>query len=240
MGSPFPSLTKTWHSEAYDAISPSRPELSAKGKVIVITGGGGSVGGAAALAFAQAGATKIAVIGRRIGPLEETKGKVESQVTGAFVLVVQGDLANAQSMNNAFKDITAQFGKINILVANAGYLPNFEALSTADPEEWWRGFEINAKGAFNLSRALMAGNAADNCIVVDISTCVVHMPGMANASGYVASKLAGTKIWEILGKEHSDKLSIVHVHPGVIYSELNIKSGVTAADNGKPNRGVLT
>lgn len=233
MGDVFPSLTKKWHSETYDAIDPRRPELSAKGKVIVITGGGGSIGCATALAFAKAGATKIAVIGRRGGPLSETKKTVESEASGSNVLTVQGDVSDGESMKKALREVLDKLGKINILVANAGYLPQFEAVLTADPEEWWRGFEINTRGAFNVARALLSGPAADDLILVDVSTCVVHMPALRRASGYVCSKAASTKIWETVANENQEKMSLVHVHPGVIYSELNVKSGITATDNGK-------
>ena len=57
------------------------------------------------------------------------------------------------------------------------------------------------------------------------------MPAMASASAYVASKLAATKIYETFGAENPE-VEIVHIHPGVVYSELNVKSGVTAADDG--------
>lgn len=228
---PFPSLTRRWHSKAYPAIDPARPELSAKGKVVVITGGGGSVGGATALAFAQAGAERIAVIGRRKDPLNETKKNVESQFKNVQVLVQTGDLADGVMMKEAMRSIADKLGKIDILVANAGYLSKFESLAEADAEEWWRGFEINTKGAFNTIRALLPVAGAET-IIVDVSTCVVHMPAMASASAYVASKLAGTKIYEMAAAENPS-LSVVHVHPGVVYSELNVKSGVTAADDGR-------
>ena len=226
---PFPSLTKQWHSKAYSAIDPTRPELTAKGKVIAITGGGGSIGCATALAFAKAGAEKIALIGRRDGPLEETKKAVESEVNNVQILTLQGDLSKATSMKDALATVGKEFGKINILVANAGYLSKFETLESSDPDEWWTGFEINTKGAFNTVRAFLPV-AAPYPIIIDISTCVVHMPAMASASGYVSSKLAGTKIFETAAAENKD-LSVIHVHPGVIYSELNIKSGISASDD---------
>ncbi len=68
----FPSLTKEWHAKTYPAIDPTRQELSAKGKVVVITGGGGSIGGVTATAYAKAGVEKLAIIGRRKSPLNET------------------------------------------------------------------------------------------------------------------------------------------------------------------------
>lgn len=232
--SAFPSLTKKWHSEAYPRISPSRPELSAKGKVVAITGGGGSIGGAVALAFAQAGATKIAIIGRREGSLQETKKTVESQVQGVSVLIIKGDLSDAQSMKNALETVSNQFGPIDVLVANAGFLPHMGKVTDADPQEWWTGFEINTKGAFNTCRAFLPV-AAPGALLIEISTCVVHMPAMITASGYTSSKLAGTKVYETFGAENADKISVIHIHPGVIYSELNVKSGVVAADNGELN-----
>lgn len=76
------------------------------------------------------------------------------------------------------------------------------------------------------------GHAADECSVVEISTEIVNMPAMANASSYVASKLAGTKIWEIIGKEKGN-LNVVHVHLSVIYSELNVISSTAAVNNGE-------
>lgn len=167
---PFPSLTKKWHDKPYAAIDPARPELSAKGKVIVITGGGGSIGGATCLAFARAGCQKIAIIGRRDGPLHDTKKKVESEVPGVEVFVIHGDLKEADSMRGALGNVKQELGEIDILVANAGYLPRFEAIREADPEEWWSGFETNVKGAFNLSRAFLSV-ASKNAMVVEISTC---------------------------------------------------------------------
>jgi hypothetical protein len=86
------------------------------------------------------------------------------------------------------------------------------------------------KGAFNIIQAFLPV-AANNPIIVDISTCVVQMPAMASGSGYVSSKLASTKVYETAAAE-DEHLSVVHIHPGVIYSELNVKSGITAADDG--------
>lgn len=223
MADVFPSLTKVWHNKPYSDIDPTRPELSAKNKVIAITGGGGAIGSAIALAFARAGSRKIAVIGRREGPLRETKKKVENKVPNAHVLVVHGDLTQADSMRGALGNVKQELGGIDILVANGGYLPKFQALAEADPEEWRMGFETNVFGAFNLSRAFMSV-AAKDAIVVDISTCVVHLPAMKTASGYVASKLAATKIWETFRRETG--IDVVHIHPGVVHSVGVIKSWV--------------
>lgn len=226
---PFPSLTKTWHSKYYSAIDPSRPELSAKGKVVAITGAGGSIGGATALAFAKAGA-KVAVIGRRHGPLHETKTSVEKAVSGAQVFIVQGDVSKADSMMGAFGNVRQELGSIDILVCNAGYLSTFEPLESADFEEWWKGYEINVGGAFHCTRALLH-NASANPILVDISTCPIVMPAIQKASSYIPSKMAAFKVYETFAAENS-QVEVVHIHPGVVLSDINVKSGITAQDSG--------
>ena len=170
----FPSLTKKWHSEAYEAIDPYRPELSQKDKVIAITGAGGAIGAATALAFAKAGAHKIALLGRRKQLLEKTKSSVEAAVPGVTVEPIHCDIADADSVRGAFGNIKKDLGPIDVLVCAAGYLSDFHALNDAEPEEWWKGFEINTKGAFNCSRALLS-NCSSRAILVDISTCVVYV-----------------------------------------------------------------
>ena len=101
----FPSLTKEWHSKSYPAIDPLRPEMSQKGKVVVITGAGGSIGAATALAFAKAGATRIAVLGRREKLLHSTKEEVEAAVPGTTVQVDHCDIAEADSVRGTFGNI---------------------------------------------------------------------------------------------------------------------------------------
>ena len=228
---PFPSLTKEWHSQSYAAIDPLRPELSAKGKVVAITGGGGAIGAATALAFAKAGAHKIAIIGRRREPLHAAKEMIESAVPGTTIETIHGDIASADSVRGAFGNIKKDLGEIDILVCNAGYLSKLERLEEADPEEWWKGYEINVRGAFNCTRALLSNSSA-RAIVVDVTTCVVHMPAGSGMSGYVSSKLAATKIFETFGVEHPN-YEVVHIHSGVVSSEINVKSGITAQDGGK-------
>lgn len=123
-----------------------------------------------------------------------------------------------------------ELGDIDILICNAGYLSHLHPLETADPTEWWRGFEINVGGAFNCTRAYLSV-AGKNPILLEISTCPIVMPAMANASSYIPSKMAALKVYETFAAENPN-FEVVHVHPGVIYSDLNVKSGIAAQDSG--------
>ncbi|KAI8237895.1 Short chain dehydrogenase andI [Colletotrichum sp. SAR 10_86] len=66
----FMSLTKIYHHKPYELIPPPRPELSAAGKNVVITGGGTGIGKSIALSFAKAGASSVCILGRRLDRLE--------------------------------------------------------------------------------------------------------------------------------------------------------------------------
>jgi NAD(P)-dependent dehydrogenase (short-subunit alcohol dehydrogenase family) len=226
---PFPSLTRKWHSEPYPSIDPTRPELSATGKIVAITGGEGSIGVAVAKAFARAGAEKIAIIGRRAESWSVAKAEIEC--LGAKVLAVRGDISDGLSIHHAFATVEREFGRVNIAVANAGYLSTFSPIPQADPDDWWKGFEVNTKGAFNTSRAFLAV-AAPDAYLVDISTGIVHMQSKPGASSYVPSKLAATKIYETVAAENNS-LHVVHIHPGLVRSELSSKAGMPAMDSGE-------
>lgn len=62
----FVSFTQTWHNKPYDYISPDRQELSMAGQNVVVVGGGTGIGKATAIAFAQAGAASVSILGRHV------------------------------------------------------------------------------------------------------------------------------------------------------------------------------
>lgn len=139
MQPPFPSPVSTWHNETYAAINPSNFTASVSGKTIVISGGGAGIGREITRAFAQAGAAKIHISGRREAPLIETKKDVESAVPGVKVLVYANvDVAD----EDAVSKMAAQVGAWDIFVANAGYLSGKERVVEADSKDWWQSMEV--------------------------------------------------------------------------------------------------
>ena len=139
----FPSPFPSWHNDTYATIDPTRSELSAKGKHIIITGGGSGIGPEIARSFAKAGAKDIGIIGRTESTLRETKERLEKEFKDLSVYYAIADVVDGDAVDAAFKTILAQNGgKIDILVSNAGYLPNPGSMKESLVSEWWKGYEV--------------------------------------------------------------------------------------------------
>lgn len=203
------------HKTTYPAISPLRPELSTKGKNALITGGGSGIGATIAKSFAKSGVTNLALLGRTSKTLLGNKTEIEKQYqTKVWTYVV--DIADAESTRYAIEAYTKAInGKIDILVANAGYMPKAERITVADPADWWLGFEINTKGNFNLLRAF-DHFSAPAARVIHVSSRSTYMEFMEGFSGYRASKLAAYKLFSWYASENLDK--VVHqFDPGFVF-----------------------
>ena len=227
LGKPF---TPTYHHKPYPAIDPTRPELSAKDKVVVITGGGQGIGRATARSFAKANAKAIVIIGRTERSLLDTKAEIE-QITGLTTVRVHvGDVTNETAIQNIFASVKQEFGEIDVLVSNAGYLPTLGPIASEDPDDVWKAFEINVKGAFNVVRAFL-GAASPNATIINVSSGVVHLT-LPGSQAYSTSK-AAVLTWLGFVQGENESMRVVSVHPGVIESAMSIKSGTPAEDDGK-------
>jgi NAD(P)-dependent dehydrogenase (short-subunit alcohol dehydrogenase family) len=234
MTSPFfPSLTKIWHCASYPAISPSRPELSAKGKNIVITGGGSGIGASIAKAFAAGGSTHIAIMSRTESNLLMTKHLIEEKFLGTKVLAVTADITDASQVDDAFAKISQAFGKIDVFVCNSAFLPVPRPIFSPDfdIQDWWTTFNTNVLGTLNSVRAFVR-HATESAQILHISTAIAHIPPLEpGISAYAASKLAATKLFDYIALENPE-IHIVNIHPGLVESRMSRKSGHGGMDHG--------
>ena len=133
----FPSLTSEWHNNTYSDISPTRRELSAANKTIVVTGGGSGIGAETARSFAAAGAAHVAILGRTQEKLSQTKASISAEHQHSRVSTHVADVADESAMKAAAREI----GKWDVLILNAGvqYPSNIEG---ADVSAWWKVLEV--------------------------------------------------------------------------------------------------
>jgi 2-dehydro-3-deoxy-D-gluconate 5-dehydrogenase len=106
--------------------------FSLEGNVAVVTGAGGGIGKAAAIALAEAGAD-LALVGRNVGKLDATAHAVKA--AGQRALVVEADVTNELAVKNACGRVLAEFGRADILFNNAG-ITSPKLLADMPLDEW--------------------------------------------------------------------------------------------------------
>lgn len=233
---PMPSFTKTWHSMSYSAIDPHRTSLSLQGKTIVITGAGSGIGARTALSFAAAGASDIAILGRREQNLLATKSRVESEYANSKVHIFAVDVAVTANVDTAITNFAQAAGKLDVLINNAGVGVQDALIQDADVEEWYSSIDINLKGSFNVARAFLQHKAAEASII-NVASFISFLDVAPQHSSYAVSKAAVVRLFDYIQLQHPE-LSVIHVHPGMVQTEMTAP-GVVSPDDGelqKPQR----
>jgi len=225
-------FTKTVHHEAYDKISPLRPELSAQGKNILVTGGGTGIGKSIALEFARAKAKSVTILGRRRTHLEEAEKEIAAGRTdqATTVLFVAADLMKPEDVERAFQTVYSRVGYIDVLVSNAAAMSAGGPLSSYEPEVFMHGFNLNVLSAFNAVQAFLP-LAGPKPMIINISTALAHFAPMAGAGSYAISKAANLKMMNYFAVENPD-LHVVNVQPGTVTTDMSAQVGVEATDTG--------
>ena len=134
----LPFFTETFHRETYPGISPTRPEQSAAGKVIVVTGAGGKIGKAICKAFARANAQCVGMLDVDSKRLRNAKTDVEQETDGGPTILqtFPVDITDQPSVRDVFAVLTAKFGCTHVLVNNAGYQTEPQRYRDSPLSEW--------------------------------------------------------------------------------------------------------
>jgi NAD(P)-dependent dehydrogenase (short-subunit alcohol dehydrogenase family) len=160
--------------------------FSLDGKVAVITGASRGIGGAIAHALARAGA-KVALLGRDAAALDSVR--TELHADGKSVACFVADVLDTAQLGTVFDEIIAAFGRIDILINNAGVEQKCESLSV--PEALWdRIVDTNLRSAFFCAQA--AARRMQGGSIVNVCSLTSEV-GVPKAAAYGASKsgLAG-------------------------------------------------
>ncbi|CEJ81085.1 hypothetical protein VHEMI01234 [[Torrubiella] hemipterigena] len=219
---PFPSPTQKWHDNTYPSLSPTRPELSAKGKTIAITGGGTGIGAETAAQFAAAGAARIGIFGRREQPLLATKASIEKRFPGVEVFTASTDVTNKEQVDAAFASFLGD-SKLDVVISAAAKTGPTASVQDADGDEFIEAVNVNLKGALFTAQAFLR-HASKNAVAVNVSSSAAHLnfgPGFAS---YNCSKISAFRLWDSLAFANPE-LSVFHVQPGVVDTEMNREAG---------------
>jgi 3-oxoacyl-[acyl-carrier protein] reductase len=169
-----------------------------KEKVILITGSAQGIGRAIALRFAKAGA-KIALndIEAQKENLEKVKKEIEELGTDAKYYFA--DVSKYEEVERMIKEIERDFGKLDVLVNNAGIIKD-RTLAKMTLEEWKAVIEVNLTGTFNCTKAVLPLIVANQGCIINISS-IVGERGNFGQTNYSASKAGIIGFTKSLAKE---------------------------------------
>ncbi len=187
------------------------------GKAALITGGGTGIGRAIALAFAREGAS-VALAGRRLEKVRQVAGEIEKQ--GGAALALECDVTRSRDAERVVRDTAKKFGKLNVLVNNAGTL-SVSTVDSISEEDWDRVMTVNVKGPFLMSRAaLKEFRKAGGGAIVNIGS-VLGLVAMKDRAAYCASKGGVTMLTKAMALDHAhENVRVNCICPSIVETEL--------------------
>jgi len=196
-------------------------EDNIKGKVVIITGGSSGLGENTARHLASKGA-KVVIAARRKDKLDAIAKDIEND--GGEVLVVETDVTNRAQVKNLIKQSKDEFGKIDVLINNAGLMA-IAPLSEDKVEEWDAMIDINIKGVlYGISAALPVFKEQGYGHFINLSSVAgikVFSPG---GTVYSGTKYAVRAISDGLRHEVGGNIRTTTIEPGAVESELKFGS----------------
>jgi 3-oxoacyl-[acyl-carrier protein] reductase len=189
-----------------------------EGRVAIITGGSRGIGRAIAELMSSRGADLV-IADYQIDLAKNTAGEISEQ-TGQKVIAVEADVSSLEMAQTMVKIVLKEFGKIDILINNAG-ITRDDLLMRMKEEDWDDVININLKGAWNCSKAVIRPMMKKRYgRIVNISS-VSGQAGQAGQTNYSASKAGLIGFTKALAREVASRgIAVNAVAPGFIPTAL--------------------
>jgi NAD(P)-dependent dehydrogenase (short-subunit alcohol dehydrogenase family) len=187
------------------------------GRVAIVTGASAGLGVAFAHALAEAGATLV-LGARRLSRLQQTKNEVEARNQESLIL--QLDVADPAQCANAVAEAMAAFGRVDILINNAGIGTAIPAVKEA-PEEFRKVIETNLNGSYWMAQACARVMLPGSTILNVSSILGITTAGLPQAA-YSSSKAAIIGLTRDLAQQWSGRkgIRVNALAPGFFPSEM--------------------
>ncbi|MGV3558715.1 SDR family oxidoreductase [Larkinella arboricola] len=178
-------------------------------KVILVTGSSKGIGAAIAQHVAHEGAKVVVNYAGSEADAQQVVNAINSD--GGEAIAIKADVRNSAEVDALFEKAIAHFGRIDVLINNAGIMITKPIRDTTD-DDFERQFAINVKGVFNTLRKATT-HLADNGTIINLSTTISRL--MVPTYGtYTASKTAVEQLTRVLSKEIGRGINVNSVSPG--------------------------
>ena len=192
--------------------------MNFQGRVVLVTGGSKGIGRSICLAFAQKSASVVVNYGHD----EEAARRVDEEVQklGGTAHVLKADIASKEDVDRMFKEILDRFGRLDVLVNNAGMIRDSPLMLMSD-KDWDSVLETNLKGTFYCCRAALRPMISKRWGRIINLVSPSALTGRAGQTNYAASKGGVISLTKSLAREIGSLGILVNaVCPGIIQTQL--------------------
>ena len=185
-----------------------------QGQVVAITGASRGIGQEAAQAFVAAGAS-VALLARDRAALETL-----AESLGPQALALPCDVSEAAALSAALAQAQGHFGRLDVMINNAGVIEPIARIESADAAAWGRALDINLKGVFHgMQAALPILRAQGGGTVITLSSGAAHRP-LEGWSAYCAAKAGAAMLSRALHEEEGHWLRVLSLSPGTVATDM--------------------
>ncbi|MGB9832511.1 MAG: 3-oxoacyl-[acyl-carrier-protein] reductase [Caldisericum sp.] len=192
--------------------------MNLKNTVSVVTGGGRGIGRAISIALAKAGSSVSIIYTSRVDDALKTKSEIES--FGGVAEIFQCNVVDEASSENAIRQIIDKFGRIDVLVNNAG-ITRDTLLLRMSVDDWDAVLDTNLKGAFLMTKHALKYMIKNNSgRIINIGS-IVGITGNVGQANYVSSKAGLIGFTKAVALEYGSRgITSNLVAPGYIETEM--------------------
>jgi 3-oxoacyl-[acyl-carrier protein] reductase len=198
-------------------------------RVVVITGAGGSLGGALSAQFAGEADTDVvlsdvseAALDAAVAGLPAQRGAVES---------VTADVSEITEVEGVVRRAMDRYGRVDVFISNAGVLSPNGRIHNLKTEDWERAFRVNVLGAVNGIRATVPVMRAQQSGSIILTASVSGLTAWSHAAPYCATKAAVIQLAKVAAVEYArDGIRVNCVCPGTFESGIHAELPRPAMD----------